>query len=35
VLLEPGGEALQVGEVLARGALADLGVVGQERQEGE
>ena len=34
VLLEPGGEALEVRDVLAGGSLADLGVLGQERQEG-
>jgi hypothetical protein len=33
VLLEPGGEALQVGDVLTCGALADLRVLGQKRQE--
>jgi hypothetical protein len=33
-LLEPGGEALQVGEVLASGALADLRVIGEKYQEG-
>jgi hypothetical protein len=33
-LLEPGGEALQVSDVLAGGALTDLRVFGQKRQEG-
>jgi len=34
-LVEPGGEALQVGDVLAGGALANLGVFGQEGQKGD
>jgi hypothetical protein len=34
VLIEPGGEPLQVGDVLAGGAFADLRVLGQKRQEG-
>jgi hypothetical protein len=34
VLLEPGGEALQVGDVLAGGPLTDPGVLGQEHQKG-
>jgi hypothetical protein len=32
-LLEPGGEALQVGEVLSGGALTDLRVLRQKGQE--
>jgi len=35
VLGEPGGEALQVGDVLAGGAFADLRVVGQEGQKSD